>query len=421
MSSPSRHRTTLSMPARRATSACSDMCSGSPCTGISICGRTQPIISLSSWIRGCPDTCTRWVRSVMTSMPWATSPLMTCVTAFSLPGIAREEKITRSPRENATSGWSSCAMRESDADEFCKTSGDVGLGGRAPVAKCVSGIPNQRETALIAECAQLGFVGRRTHEWRRVDLPVAGVEHGPRRRTDDEPVRFRNGVSHRDQLYIERSKRKSAAEGYDVQRNVGRTRLALPLGFNQRRSKWRGIDRELEPWPQIEQRTEMILMRMGEHEAEKIVPLLHQVANVRHDEIDAGQRVVGKSNAEIDRNPLPALLVAEAVNREIHADLAGPAKRREHEISGGVHGREFRSRRLGGDGRGFQEHVPRCDGPIAAVGQSQHQAAGLVQGFETTNEFALRETHAHAFAHTGCAGEPVGSDGRKALAGIPLR
>src|SRR5207253_1719587 len=100
---------------------------------------------------------------------------------------------------------------------------------------------------------------------------------------------------------------------------------------------------------------------------------------------DSGQRVVGKSNAEIDRNPLPAMLVAEAVNREIHADLAGPAKRREHEISGGVHGREFRSRRLGGDGRGFQEHVPRCDGPIAAVGQSQHQAAGLVQGFETTN------------------------------------
>ena len=311
--------------------------------------------------------------------------------------------------------------RGSDADEFSKTSGDVGLGGRAPIAKRVSGISNQRETALIAECAQLGFVGRRTHEWRRVDLPVAGVEHGPRRRTDDEPVRFRNGVSHRDQLHIERSKRKSAAEGYDVQRNVGRTRLALPLGFNQRRSKWRGIDRELEPWPQIEQRTEMILMRMGEHEAEKIVPLLHQVANVRHDEIDAGQRVVGKSNAEIDRNPLPALLVAEAVNREIHADLAGPAKRREHEISGEVHGREFRSRRLGGDRRGLQEHVPRCDDPVAAVGQSQHQAAGVVQGFETTHEFALRETHAHAFAHTGCAGEPVGSDGRKALAGIPLR
>src|SRR5437868_3689251 len=253
MSSPSRQRTTLSMPARRATSACSDMCSGSPCTGISICGRTQPIISSSSWIRGCPDTCTRWVRSVMTSMPWATSPLMTRVTAFSLPGIAREEKITRSPREN-------------DADEFSKTSGDVGLGGRAPVAKRVSGISNQRETALIAECAQLGFVGRRAHEWRRVDLPVAGVEHGPRRRTDDEPVRFRNGVSHRDQLYIERSERKSAAEGHDVQRNVGRARLALPLGFYQCRGKRRGINRKLEPWPQVEQRTEMILMRMGEHE-----------------------------------------------------------------------------------------------------------------------------------------------------------
>ena len=37
------------------------------------------------------------------------------VTAFSLPGMAREEKITRSPRENVTSGCWSSAMRASAA------------------------------------------------------------------------------------------------------------------------------------------------------------------------------------------------------------------------------------------------------------------------------------------------------------------
>jgi hypothetical protein len=76
----------------------------------------------------------------------------------------------------------------------------------------------------------------------------------------------------------------------------------------------------------------MILVRMREHEAQKIAPLLHQVANVRHDEIDARQRIVGEGNAEIDRDPLPALLVAEAVDREIHTDLADPAERREYEF-----------------------------------------------------------------------------------------
>src|SRR5262245_18376420 len=81
----------------------------------------------------------------------------------------------------------------------------------------------------------------------------------------------------------------------------------------------------------------MILVRVREHDAEKIAALLLQVADVRHDEIDAGQRVVGESNPEIDRDPLPAVLVAEAVDREIHADLADPAKRSEHEFIGGAH------------------------------------------------------------------------------------
>src|SRR5262249_61405624 len=83
--------------------------------------------------------------------------------------------------------------------------------------------------------------------------------------------------------------------------------------------------------------------------------------------------------------------------------------------------REFRSRRPDGDGRRVREHIPRRDSHGAAVGQAQHQAAGLVEGFETTGEFALRKTHAHALAHTRCAREPVGAYGRKTLAGIPLR
>ena len=36
-------------------------------------------------------------------------------TAFSLPGMGREEKITRSPCDSATSGCSSWAMRASAA------------------------------------------------------------------------------------------------------------------------------------------------------------------------------------------------------------------------------------------------------------------------------------------------------------------
>jgi hypothetical protein len=73
----------------------------------------------------------------------------------------------------------------------------------------------------------------------------------------------------------------------------------------------------------------MILVPMGEHEPEEILSFLDQEADVRQDEIDAREVLARERDAEIDRDPLPAPLVAEPIDREIHADLADTAKRRE--------------------------------------------------------------------------------------------
>ena len=61
-------------------------------------------MSRNSSRRGWPETWTRWVRSVMTSMPCVIRPLMMAPTAFSLPGMVREEKITQSPLFSVTCG-----------------------------------------------------------------------------------------------------------------------------------------------------------------------------------------------------------------------------------------------------------------------------------------------------------------------------
>ena len=45
-------------------------------------------------------------------------------------------------------------------------------------------------------------------------------------------------------------------------------------------------------------------MRVGEHDAGEVAPLLHQEADVRHDQIDAGQMLLrANDDAEIDRHP----------------------------------------------------------------------------------------------------------------------
>ena len=267
----------------------------------------------------------------MTSMPWSTRPLITRITAFSLPGMAREEKITRSPREKRDVGMvvlgdarerrarlalAAGAERHhlvgrqmavdvdraklldaveiaglardlrdavhgaADHDDFALAGGrgfappramratleakvvtatrrgavrissasdfaTSALRRRAALAHRVGGIADQREAALVAERAQLGLVGRRADHRRRIDLPVAGVQHGAERRADDQAVRFRDRMGHGNELDIERPEREAAAERHDVHRDFRRARLALALGLQQRGGERRGVDRQL--------------------------------------------------------------------------------------------------------------------------------------------------------------------------------
>ena len=74
----------------------------------------------------------------------------------------------------------------------------------------------------------------------------------------------------------------------------------------------------------------MIFVGVGEDEADDVAPLLDQKADVRQDQIDAGQMLLGgKRHAAIDDQPCPPPPVADTVDREIHPDLADAAERRE--------------------------------------------------------------------------------------------
>src|ERR1700680_2699103 len=81
----------------------------------------------------------------------------------------------------------------------------------------------------------------------------------------------------------------------------------------------------------------MILVSMREHDAGEIAALLDQEADVRQDEIDAGQILASERDAEVDRDPGPAAFGTQAINREIHPDFADAPERRKHELAGPVH------------------------------------------------------------------------------------
>ena len=68
--------------------------------------------------------------------------------------------------------------------------GDFGFRRRAAVPHGVGGIANQSQHAGVTEFAQAALIGRRTGHRRRIELPVAGMQRGPRRRVNGDRMRF---------------------------------------------------------------------------------------------------------------------------------------------------------------------------------------------------------------------------------------
>jgi hypothetical protein len=62
------------------------------------------------------------------------------------------------------------------------------------------------------------------------------------------------------------------------------------------------------------------------------VTFFDQVANIGEDEVDPRQLVPGKRDTEVNDNPPPATRIADAVESEVHADLADSTERREDEF-----------------------------------------------------------------------------------------
>jgi hypothetical protein len=77
----------------------------------------------------------------------------------------------------------------------------------------------------------------------------------------------------------------------------------------------------------------MVFVGVGQHQADQVLALFLQEADVGHDQIDARQMLlIAKGYPEIDCKPRALMAVAEAVDRQVHADLADATKRRKSQF-----------------------------------------------------------------------------------------
>ena len=129
----------------------------------------------------------------------------------------------------------------------------------------------------------------------------------------------------------ERAERHLGTELKLVQRHLAVEPGLRQPGAHQAGGEAGRIDRTVEARPEMGDGALMVLVGMGQHEAEQVV--LHPLdeADVGHHHVDAGSRIVAEGDAALDHDPLALAAVEVAV----HADLARAAERQVDEARSG--------------------------------------------------------------------------------------
>ncbi len=79
-------------------------------------------------------------------------------------------------------------------------------------------------------------------------------------------------------------------------------------------------------------RAQVVLVGVGQDDAENVVGIGLDELGIRQDDLDARRRLVAERHAQVDDDPLAIVRRPEAVQVEIHADLVRPAERQEDEF-----------------------------------------------------------------------------------------
>jgi len=103
------------------------------------------------------------------------------------------------------------------------------------------------------------------------------------------------------------------------------------LETGQRGRERRRVDRAFQPLPKIGQRTQVILMGVGQHNADQPVAARHDEGRIGHHHIVLGKGIVAEGDPDIDDQPGTIV----AVQGQVHADLAGAAQGQEQHLIGG--------------------------------------------------------------------------------------
>ena len=217
-------------------------------------------------------------------------------------------------------------------NEFAQRLGDVRFRGGSAFPHRVRRIADHREHAFVAERLEPCGIVRTANNGRRIEFPVAGMEDGARRRSDREAIRFGDRMRNADEFDFEGAGIEAAAERHFLDRQRERAAIFADLRLQHSRREGRREDRAFERRPEIDDGADVVLVRVGQDEADEVFALGDDEAEVGQHDIGARLAFMRKGHAQIDHQPGARTRRPEAIEIDVHADLAETAERHEYEF-----------------------------------------------------------------------------------------
>ena len=165
--------------------------------------------------------------------------------------------------------------------------------------------------------------------WSILKSPVCSSS--PRRCPDRDRQRVGDGMVHRDELELERPDARALTVLHHFAASAADAVLPdLPL--QQRQGEFRPEQRDVGPLPQqIRDRTDVVLVPVGQHQTDHIAQPVGDRVEARQDEVDTRMVVLGEQHAAIDQQQLAVVLqdrhVAPDVTQSPQRDDAHPTRR----------------------------------------------------------------------------------------------
>ena len=225
--------------------------------------------------------------------------------AVDVAGEARHDDPLLGPGEGLPQHLRDVALGRDEA-------GDLGVGG----------VRQEQVDALLAEPREGRQVGEAAVERELVHLEVAGGDDHARRGADGDGQRVRDGVVDGDELAVERADALAVALG-DLQR-VRPDAVLLELRLDEREGQLGADQRDVGLLAQQEgDGADVVLVAVGQDDADDVVEAVPDRGEVRQDQVDAGLLLLGEEHAAVDDQQFAGVFE----DGHVAADLAETAER----------------------------------------------------------------------------------------------